>query len=111
MDGTIGSDPGVAAELYRPIGSTPLFVAPYAGIGTMTFNLIQDDAVIARYSQTVSRLGLNVGVNLGARSDLRDRRLRRALDGIDRGGRPRLSGAARQGNRAPRLRVATRHPG
>ena len=32
-------------ELYRPIGPTPLFVAPYAGVGTTTFNLIEDDAV------------------------------------------------------------------
>ena len=33
LDGTIGSDPSVGAELYRPIGPTPLFVAPYAGAG------------------------------------------------------------------------------
>ncbi len=71
IDGTLGSDPAVAAELYRPIGPTPLFIAPYAGVGTETFNLIDDDAVIARYKQTVNRLGLNLGVNLGARSDLR----------------------------------------
>ena len=71
IDGTLGSDPAVAMELYRPIGPTPLFIAPYAGVGTETFNLIQDDAVIARYKQTVNRLGLNLGVNLGARSDLR----------------------------------------
>ena len=36
-----------------------------------TFNLIDDDAVIARYRQTIARVGLNVGVNLGARSDVR----------------------------------------
>ena len=71
IDGTIGSDPTLATELYRPIGRTPLFVAPYAGIGRRTFNLIADDAVIARYRQTVSRVGVNVGVNLGARSDVR----------------------------------------
>lgn len=71
VDGTIGSDPGVAIELYRPIGSTPLFVAPYAGVGNVTFNLIADDAVIARYGQTVGRVGIDAGVNLGARSDLR----------------------------------------
>ena len=71
IDGTLGSDPAVAMELYRPIGSTPLFIAPYAGVGNETFNLIDDDAVIARYEQTVNRLGLNLGVNLGARSDLR----------------------------------------
>ena len=34
IDGTIGSDPRVATELYRPIGPTPLFVAPYAGVGS-----------------------------------------------------------------------------
>ena len=44
---------------------------PYAGVGTQTFNLIEDDAVIARYGQTVSRIGLDAGVNLGAQSDLR----------------------------------------
>ena len=39
----------------------------------MTFNLVDndDDAVVARYRQTRTRLGLNVGVNLGARSDVR----------------------------------------
>ena len=71
LDGTLGSNPSLAGELYRPIGSTALFVAPYAGAGTETFNLIVDDAVVARYGQTESRLGLNIGVNLGARSDLR----------------------------------------
>jgi NTE family protein len=71
LDGTIGSDPGVGVELYRPIGPTPLFLAPYAGVGRATFNVIRDDAVIARYKQTIGRLGLNAGVNLGARSDLR----------------------------------------
>ena len=71
LDGTIGSDPTIATELYRPIGKTPLFVAPYAGVGRATFNVIVDDAVVARYRQTRSRVGLNLGVNLGARSDVR----------------------------------------
>ena len=71
LDGTVGSDPGIAAELYRPIGPTPLFLAPYAGVGKLTFNLIEDDSIVARYSQTVSRVGLNVGVNVTARSDVR----------------------------------------
>jgi NTE family protein len=71
LDGTVGSDPSAAAELYRPLGATPLFVAPYAGVGRQTFDVIQDDAVIARYRQTIARVGANVGVNLGVRSDLR----------------------------------------
>lgn len=71
VDGTIGSDPAVAIELYRPIGPTPLFVAPYAGARAMTFNVIEEDAVIARYEQRIARAGLNAGVNLGPYSDLR----------------------------------------
>jgi NTE family protein len=71
VDGTIGSDPGAAIELYRPLGSSLFFVAPYAGIGRVTFNLIQDEAVVARYGQTISRAGANLGVNLGAFSDIR----------------------------------------
>lgn len=71
IDGTAGSDPHVGVELYRPLGPSPVFVAPYAAIGRATFNLIQDDAVVARYRRTVSRAGLDVGVNLGARSDVR----------------------------------------
>jgi NTE family protein len=71
IDGTIGSDPTLGTELYRPVGRTPLFVAPYAGLARRTFNVIDDEAVIARYRQTSSRVGVNVGVNLGAQSDLR----------------------------------------
>jgi NTE family protein len=71
LDGTVGSDPTLGTELYRPIGRTPLFVAPYAGVVTRTFNVIDNEAVIARYRQRVSRVGLNVGVNLGAQSDVR----------------------------------------
>jgi len=71
IDGTVGSDPSVGIELYRPIGRTPLFVAPYAGVGRATFNLIDDDAIVARYLQTVAQAGVRVGVNLGAYSDVR----------------------------------------
>jgi NTE family protein len=71
VDGTVGSDPSVGIEWYRPIGSTPLFVAPYAVAGRQTFNLIRNETVIARYRQGLGRIGVNGGVNLGARSDLR----------------------------------------
>jgi len=71
IDGTVGSNPAFATELYRPIGSTQFFVAPYAAIGRRTFNVIRDDSVIARYRQDISRLGGNVGVNVGAQSDVR----------------------------------------
>jgi NTE family protein len=71
IDGTVGSNPAFATELYRPIGSKQFFVAPYAAIGRRTFNVISDDSVIARYRQDISRLGANLGVNFGAQSDVR----------------------------------------
>jgi NTE family protein len=71
VDATIGSDPSVAMELYRPIRRSRLFLAPYAGVGSANLNLIQDDAIIAQYRQTQARIGLNLGINLGAFSDLR----------------------------------------
>jgi NTE family protein len=71
VDATLGTNPNAAIEWYRPIASTPLFIAPYAGIEKLTFNFIKDDEVVARYGQTKSRVGLNMGVNLNAKSDLR----------------------------------------
>jgi NTE family protein len=71
LDATVGSDPSLAGELYRPIGPTPLFVAPYAAVAKVTLDFINNDAVIARYNRAIARLGLNAGVNLGARSDVR----------------------------------------
>jgi NTE family protein len=71
IDATIGSDPGLAAELYKPLGTTPLFVAPYAALVNRAFDVIQDDAILASYGQRFSRAGINVGVNLGPWSDLR----------------------------------------
>ncbi|AMY08842.1 NTE family protein RssA [Luteitalea pratensis] len=71
FDGTLGSDPGVAAEWYRPIGHSNMFVAPYAGLLTETLNAIEDETVVARYGRTTSRVGINLGVNLGATSDVR----------------------------------------
>jgi NTE family protein len=71
LDGTVGSDPSAGLELYRPIGPSPFFIAPYAFIGNSTLNFIEEDALVARYGATDMRGGLNLGVNLGARSDLR----------------------------------------
>ena len=71
IDGTLGSDPGLAFALYRPIGSSPFFVAPYAGAFHRTFEVIQDGAVVASYGQQLTRGGMDIGVNLGRVSDLR----------------------------------------
>ena len=71
LDGTVGSNPAIGAEWYQPLGRAPLFIAPYAGVGKSAYNLVEEDAVVARYDQTFLKTGLNVGVNLGAFSDVR----------------------------------------
>ena len=98
MDGTVGSDPSLGIELYRPIGPTPLFVAPYAGVGRMTFDLIDDDVVVARYTQRLARIGLNAGVNLGAHSDVRIGAYVGDADRVHRGRRPWLPRTAGEGD-------------
>jgi NTE family protein len=71
VDGSLGSDPRLGMEWYQPLGKTPLFFAPYAGLQKLTYNLVQEDAVVGRYDETFMRAGVNVGVNLGAFSDVR----------------------------------------
>jgi NTE family protein len=100
IDGTAGSQPAIQAELYRPIGRTPLFVAPYASVQSHTYDVIQDNEVVARYGQTLSRVGLNLGVNLGQQSDLRAGAYIGHLDtGVQIGnpGLPALSGQQTEG--------------
>lgn len=71
IDGTLGSDPAAGFEFYKPVLATTLFVAPYGAIANRTFNIIEDDAVVARYGTVSSRLGVNLGANLGRVSDVR----------------------------------------
>ena len=71
VDGTIGSNPFLGMEWYQPLGKTPLFFAPYGGVTKLTYNFVEDDAVVARYDQGIMEAGVRVGVNLGAFSDIR----------------------------------------
>jgi len=70
LDASVGSDPSLGAALYYPVWRNT-FVAPSAGISNRTYNVIQDDKVVARYGETVSGGGIDVGVNLGRDSDVR----------------------------------------
>jgi NTE family protein len=71
LDAMAGAQPQLAAELYRPIGDTALFVTGTAGIRSRTLNFVTDDVVVARYGETRSLIGADAGVNLGRVSDLR----------------------------------------
>jgi len=57
-----------------------MFASGYATLANQTFNLITDDAIVARYGQTKTLGGLDLGVNLGRDSDLR---LGATIDHID----------------------------
>lgn len=71
IDGTLGSYPAAGVELYEPVRSSPLFVAPYASVVTDSAESLGRDLVIAKYAITTSRVGLTIGTNVGTRSDLR----------------------------------------
>jgi NTE family protein len=70
LDGVLGADPGLAAALYQPIWRAS-FASVYTGAANRTFNVIQDDDIVARYAQTLSTVGADFGVNLGRDSDIR----------------------------------------
>jgi NTE family protein len=71
LDGTLGSDPGLAFELYQPIRSSPFFVTGFGGVQKSSLDFVVDDAVNARYGQVNTRLGFRLGANLGRESDIR----------------------------------------
>jgi NTE family protein len=71
VDAAFGSNPNLAAELYRPIGESPWFVAGGAGWIRGRFNVVRDDAIIAQYQQSRAVAGLDFGVNLNRNSEIR----------------------------------------
>ena len=51
LDGTLGSDPGAAFELYKPLFGTAFFVAPYAGVAKSSL----DSSRTTRWSHDTDR--------------------------------------------------------
>jgi NTE family protein len=90
VDGAAGSVPRVGAELYRPLGASPVFVAGYAGAGKIRVNFIEDDIIIAQYDQTRSFVGLDGGVNIGRDNEVRIGVRVGRLDASVRAGDPQL---------------------
>lgn len=70
LDGVVGADPGLGLALYRPLFRA-LFASVSGGVSNKTFNLISEDVVVARYGQTETLVGAELGINLGRDSDLR----------------------------------------
>jgi NTE family protein len=71
VDGAVGSDPSVGVALHRPLGSSPLFLSPYAAGTRRTFNAFDEDRVVAEYRQSRWTAGLDLGVNLGRETEVR----------------------------------------
>ena len=71
LDGAVGVQPRIGAELYRPIGRSPLFVAATALANDTTLNFISDDTIVAKYGEVRAGGGLGVGVNLGRYDEVR----------------------------------------
>ena len=70
LDAGIGTDPSLAAALYRPIGGTRLFARAIGGVFARTFNFVQDEAVVARYRERRSVAAGMVGFNLSRISEV-----------------------------------------
>jgi NTE family protein len=96
LDATAGTDPSVAFALYRPLGSTALFIEPFAGARNEVLSIIRDDRIVATYDQRRATAGMDVGFNAGRLDDVRFRvRTGRisASVGVGDPGLPDLAGA------------------
>ncbi len=71
LDAAVGVEPSAAAELYRPLGSSALFVTARAGARRHTLNFVSDDVIVARYREDRALVGFDVGVNVGRDGDVR----------------------------------------
>jgi NTE family protein len=105
LDAVVGSDPGLGIALYRPLWRA-MFASVYGTLSNQTFNLITDDAIVARYGQSTTLGGLDLGVNLGRDSDLR---LGMTIDHLDANvkigdpGLPEIQGKETEGHLTWRL--------
>jgi NTE family protein len=89
-DAAVGAQPSFAAELYRPIGGTPLFAAAWAGVSKRNVSFFSDDVVVAQYSQIRMPAGIDLGANVSRDSDVRVGISYGRLDADVEGGDPGL---------------------
>ena len=71
VDANVGSDPSLAAAWYRPLPLRSWFVEPSAGVGAQSFSVIEGGHTSATYRRTRVGVGIDLGVNLGARDEVR----------------------------------------
>lgn len=72
VDGAVGTNPRVGAELREPLGSSMFFGAATAGAFAQRLNFTNNsDAIIAQYSQSLAFGQLDLGLTPGEHTELR----------------------------------------
>ena len=71
LDAGIGSDPSLAAALYRPLWWPRVFIEPIVGVGSTSLSAIQDGRTVAEYRRSRVGVLLDIGLNLGRIDELR----------------------------------------
>lgn len=85
LDGILGTRQGLGFEIWRPLGRTPIFVAPRAYFNRNSRNGYEDERLVAEYRFKRTGAGLDFGVNAG-----RNTEVRLGVDTIDVRGRVRV---------------------
>ncbi len=71
IDGALGTTLGLAAEYYRPLGNTRLFVAPRGLLFRTSNNFFQGDDLVATYTTVRASAGADIGLALGLDNEIR----------------------------------------
>lgn len=72
VDGAVGTDPRLGAELREPLGGSLVFGAATVGVLANRINFTNNsDAIIAQYSQSLAFGQLDLGVTPGGHTELR----------------------------------------
>jgi NTE family protein len=85
VDFVLGTNQRLAAELVKPFGATPIFVAPRVYFDRRGRNLYLDDIFVAEYRTRKLGAGLDIGTDFG-----RDSEVRLGYDVADYNGRRRV---------------------
>jgi NTE family protein len=93
-DFILGTEQGIAAELYNPIGRAGLFVAPRAYFERTGRNYYIDEVFVAEYRVKRAGVGADVGWTSGRRAEIRFGADIADLRGRRRVGDPRLPEAS-----------------
>jgi NTE family protein len=71
LDFVLGTNQRIAAEIVKPLGSTPIFVAPRAYFDRQRRNQYLDDVFVAEYRIKQTGVGIDIGTDFGRSAELR----------------------------------------